>query len=932
MALLHYANLTENVSRPDILMSMTVFGLGDFHSYLERFKKYLESDAAVLRIAWQTSPPRYVAKWKANSGKPGEKGYWVSLKVKDSEKPDAITKMFLDGNQKIVYQANTIEAPSEKIDELKILQRDEKQLRLCLERKPKKEYLLLKEKGCWINLVEPDDRPDLPESVFQLFLDDNTDKVYQAEARDPEGQDKKHCWSFDRKNEISILDRDPLRNALLLGNKPDENKQWLLLRPNTYQIQKQLEAIRNLQNAPQLEHRPLLRLFEDAEHIGWSVPEKNTIQDWKLLTDSQRPGTDSQREFVETALNTPDFAFLEGPPGSGKTTTICELILQLIAQDKRVLLCASTHVAVDNVLERLMVDDNPYRDQVIPVRIGEKKNLSDLVRPYQYEKLLYTEKKRLTEFLLKQNPRNKAQQQLLGALNGEDNSTITKIILDSANLVCGTTLGILQHPDIKGKREVTPVFDVLIVDESSKTLFQEFLVPALWAKRWILVGDPRQLSPYVDDEAMAENIESTLPDPVSRDACLDVFQMMQSPKNGATLVASKEPKVLKAYQNQAEAYKGKVLFGNTQSDELTLNSASIIADTPENLLKRELSLPLDIANLRGDTSSLSTLNRRFIAWHKRCGLNNQEDKTWGGEIAWRLARQYENRQSQSKQVERLNTQVQDLLPANKKEQVQRGIERIRRVALPSVLESLQTGFERCEGQKKGTALTDGLPEYILKQRHVLLEYQHRMHPEIADYSREHIYHGQALNHPEDMAERRTWSYSRYAKRAIWLDVKPDRDDKGNSNRKEAMEIITEIKKFHEWVKSNPHPEGKIWTVAVLSFYRGQEKLLRGELRKLTKQNQGFQHFYLGNKQKKDINIDVCTVDRFQGHEADFVLLSFVKNYPTVFLGSPNRLNVAVTRARYQIVLVGNRQRLINDRYPELKALAESVPTTSTWEK
>ena len=43
-----------------------------------------------------------------------------------------------------------------------------------------------------------------------------------------------------------------------------------------------------------------------------------------------------------------------GPPGSGKTTAICELVLQLAKQGKRALLCASTHVAVDNVLERIL--------------------------------------------------------------------------------------------------------------------------------------------------------------------------------------------------------------------------------------------------------------------------------------------------------------------------------------------------------------------------------------------------------------------------------------------------------------------------------------------------------------------------------------------------------------------------------------------------
>lgn len=114
---------------------------------------------------------------------------------------------------------------------------------------------------------------------------------------------------------------------------------------------------------------------------------------------------------------------------------------------------------------------------------------------------------------------------------------------------------------------------------------------------------------------------------------------------------------------------------------------------------------------------------------------------------------------------------------------------------------------------------------------------------------------------------------------------------------------------------------------MLSFYRGQEKELRQQLRKLTKHFSAYRNFRVGN-----CKIELCTVDRFQGHEADVVLLSFVKKHPTVFLGSPNRLNVAVTRARYQLVLAGNRQALNNDRYLELKQLIDSVPHHNTWEK
>lgn len=54
---------------------------------------------------------------------------------------------------------------------------------------------------------------------------------------------------------------------------------------------------------------------------------------------------------------------------------------------------------------------------------------------------------------------------------------------------------------------IISIFDYLIIDECSKTTFQEFLVPALYAKKWILVGDVMQLSPFIEKEQILTNIE-----------------------------------------------------------------------------------------------------------------------------------------------------------------------------------------------------------------------------------------------------------------------------------------------------------------------------------------------------------------------------------------------------------------------------------------
>jgi ATP-dependent RNA/DNA helicase IGHMBP2 len=44
---------------------------------------------------------------------------------------------------------------------------------------------------------------------------------------------------------------------------------------------------------------------------------------------------------------------LHGPPGTGKTTTIIEIILQEVKRGSKILACAASNIAVDNIVERL---------------------------------------------------------------------------------------------------------------------------------------------------------------------------------------------------------------------------------------------------------------------------------------------------------------------------------------------------------------------------------------------------------------------------------------------------------------------------------------------------------------------------------------------------------------------------------------------------
>jgi superfamily I DNA and/or RNA helicase len=84
---------------------------------------------------------------------------------------------------------------------------------------------------------------------------------------------------------------------------------------------------------------------------------------------------ESQQEVVRSALSMQDFLLVQGPPGTGKTTFITEVILQTLQQnpEARILLSSQTHVALDNALERIQAK-NP---NLKLLRIGNHERVSE---------------------------------------------------------------------------------------------------------------------------------------------------------------------------------------------------------------------------------------------------------------------------------------------------------------------------------------------------------------------------------------------------------------------------------------------------------------------------------------------------------------------------------------------------------------------------
>lgn len=52
---------------------------------------------------------------------------------------------------------------------------------------------------------------------------------------------------------------------------------------------------------------------------------------------------------------------IHGPPGTGKTTTVCQLIVEAVKKGEKVLACAPSNIAVDNIVEGISKRVNAVR-------------------------------------------------------------------------------------------------------------------------------------------------------------------------------------------------------------------------------------------------------------------------------------------------------------------------------------------------------------------------------------------------------------------------------------------------------------------------------------------------------------------------------------------------------------------------------------------
>ena len=747
------------------------------------------------------------------------------------------------------------------------------------------------------------DNPSLEISVYDIFFGEDATAVFF----DDRTKTCPICYQNKETGRIVIKLNE------LVPSIPNEGK--VHLSKNTYQLNCQRNAIEAIVTRPCKSQKPLLDLCLQYDKIREINPFEfqNVRLEYKVLTDSSRSGTLTQRDFVQKSLQTPDFMILQGPPGSGKTTAILELIYQLCKRGKRVLLCASTHVAVDNVLEKIVT--HPQSEELLsvinPVRIGKDDAVaSDYVKPFVHSNV-----------------------------KSGVNAEYEEILNESFNLVCGTIVGVLQFPPIKSKvadirdASIESMFDYLILDEASKTTFSEFLVPAILCKRWIIVGDVKQLAPYVEkndlipslleceplkkkEDRLAINLLMRINDPEKRKDLYEHAYILPTSsikyiderakiKDRIIAVSNQylqniERVSLYDFQNKTPnlaclSANGNIVLIDSSFVDRTipyLNSQITVLDPDVNISADILFDKYQVLKFRGNFKK---------DYYKE--FDKYSSKKLEGEILWRLIRLYElkNDENATKGYNDFFKRVRDCLTEEELANFNATIDMLRNIAIPSVIMILQEGVDR--NNRISNRLTCGFTKEEKANRFVRLEYQHRMHPHISKISRENVYFGEALLDSNQWTSK--MSYLNDKSKFEIRNVSGQIVDGHNRNEKEVYAIMKELEDFIEYAKTHQKSDGKKYDIAILSFYNPQVSLFRKLLKERFKSNSNYNYFI------DNIHVTVNTVDKFQGQEADIVYISMVQNQKVGFLDSVNRVNVAITRAKEKVIIFGDKDFFAN---------------------
>lgn len=292
-----------------------------------------------------------------------------------------------------------------------------------------------------------------------------------------------------------------------------DSRVWIVQISNEITFNRMESTMRKLSELKQQDETPIFRLLLGESQFVRTKPLQ--------VTQFYNTGLNtSQKEAIQFSLGN-NLSIVHGPPGTGKTSTIVELVKQIIALKrksntpaKRILICGPSNISVDTILERLSDFFTSDYDRL--VRIGHPARILPQILKHSLELIVERDSKdvlggimddisKLTRKLKKAKRYSDRREiyQELRDLKKDMRSRTRKCFSDAilrSEVVVATLHGSSSRELVNCIRENGDLFDTLIIDEVSQSLEPSCWIPLIYHKsieKLIIAGDNKQLPPTI---------------------------------------------------------------------------------------------------------------------------------------------------------------------------------------------------------------------------------------------------------------------------------------------------------------------------------------------------------------------------------------------------------------------------------------------------
>jgi hypothetical protein len=712
---------------------------------------------------------------------------------------------------------------------------------------------------------------------------------------------------------------------------------YVVIVPNLVPLQRQLDALCCLEQASPGGPLAPLRALVGLSHEALSTAPREAGPGAPIADQTRLDP--HQLEAFACADAAPHFAVLRGPPGSGKTTVITTIVRAALTRGERVLIVSPTHVAVDNVVETLTSgvargELDTLEPYTLPVRFAARdRKLLPGARLYwvgpKRQVRAGTIAKRLERCLTRACP---GADRLWDRVDPDRSgfAPLSRAVSGTAPVICGTPIGLLSYDPVKLAAPAD--FDLLIVDEVSKLTLPEFLATAVKARRWVLVGDPDQLPPFNNTEENAETLDEVFDAEVelvcSVGAVLDrvgpgarrsvrVVVVARDPERVADAVRAHfravglmNPPPVHTLGPGAQA--GVLVCAPTElQDAVSLSSPSQGRDrswhsdhagSVQVLVERGVSVARPVfasgsrliePRARAQAVLFETM---YAVYHAQPWAQRSEQKA----TVVQFRNGIDKYLPSTAALAALGV-PHDELEVHRAALVRRVADRylLNAVSVFDLLAGMPTDFfDTTPLQELAVAAAgaDGLRRAVAPFVATLRK-QYRMHPSLSLVPRRLFYFGEAL---ED-GRPTTGGACR-----VRLAQVAAPGGAGESNAAEVSYILKMLGGL-----AAVHRGDQAASLLLITPYREQERRLNAAI-----------HAEEAGGRLGTLNVEVCTLDRCQGREADLVIISLVRNKATVFLDAPKRWNVALTRAKLGLFIVGDIDAFLEEARRARRAVVE----------